>query len=375
MIGGGNKLSNKIIVIFSGYNQRAIIAFARTLDKNSIPFAIIAAGADDTIFLSDYASNVIYTRKIVTLDIVEIQHALSLIKTRTSYDELIIAPSTEALNRFLLENEMQFINYNIPLVNLNLYQKISDKEKFTQLCDDNNITTPSAYNSLNSNHLPIVAKPKKYQNTLGKALKPILIFDKKSLTDFKKSENQNDYFYQDFIEGESLYFLYFFSTNGEYFSLVQKNLMQQEEGGSMLAAVCSDSQPHQTEIKKYANLFIKLGFNGLVMIEVKRSNQAYFMIEANPRFWGPSQLFVDSEYNLFDAFLADLGLSNFNQDKQPKIGTHYFWSNGINKTELISYHDYSYAHFLNHKEQWLNADIYNRTDTQKIHLKESTYEQ
>ena len=32
------------------------------------------------------------------------------------------------------------------------------------------------------------------------------------------------------------------------------------------------------------------------------------MIEANPRFWGPSQLFVDAGFNLFESFLFDYNI-------------------------------------------------------------------
>ena len=46
------------------------------------------------------------------------------------------------------------------------------------------------------------------------------------------------------------------------------------------------------------------------MVEVKHLSNKNYMIEANPRFWGPSQLFVDAGINLFEAFLVDNGLLN-----------------------------------------------------------------
>lgn len=53
----------KIVIVFSGYNQRAVISFLRTLEKNTICYAIIASSAQDTIFQSSYADKVEYVRK------------------------------------------------------------------------------------------------------------------------------------------------------------------------------------------------------------------------------------------------------------------------------------------------------------------------
>ena len=53
-----------VILIFSGFNPRAVLAFIRTLEKNNISdYGIIANGICDRIFLTKYASKVIYVRK------------------------------------------------------------------------------------------------------------------------------------------------------------------------------------------------------------------------------------------------------------------------------------------------------------------------
>jgi hypothetical protein len=41
------------------------------------------------------------------------------------------------------------------------------------------------------------------------------------------------------------------------------------------------------------------------MIELQKKDDHYIMIEANPRLWGPSQLFVDNSQPLFDAFIFE----------------------------------------------------------------------
>ena len=85
-----------------------------------------------------------------------------------------------------------------------------------------------------------------------------------------------------------------------------------------------------SESTKYEKLFKEIKFTGFVMTEIKGDN---FMIEANPRFWGPSQLFVDAKVNLFEAFLHDY---NFISNKPPLVVSAlkdviYFWYGGINK--------------------------------------------
>ena len=52
---------------------------------------------------------------------------------------------------------------------------------------------------------------------------------------------------------------------------------------------------HLDEIShSYGRLIKSLNFHGLIMIDLKKHNNNYFLIEANPRLWGPSQLILDS---------------------------------------------------------------------------------
>ena len=87
------------IVIFSGFNMRAVIAFLRTLEKNHLDFYIIAISQNDPIFKSKYSSNVVSIREKISLDLADISKSLSKVRNITHADELFIAPSTEALNR------------------------------------------------------------------------------------------------------------------------------------------------------------------------------------------------------------------------------------------------------------------------------------
>ena len=55
-------------------------------------------------------------------------------------------------------------------------------------------------------------------------------------------------------------------------------------------------------------MLIQIGYYGLIMIEVKIQDGEYYMIEANPRLWGPSQLILDAGMDLFHRFALDNGL-------------------------------------------------------------------
>jgi hypothetical protein len=114
------------------------------------------------------------------------------------------------------------------------------------------------------------------------------------------------------------------------------------------------------------------------MIEVRLHNQKYYMIEANPRFWGPSQLFVDSGMNFFEQFLYDYSVIIRNPIlREHKKNTKYFWFGGIIETirknmESVYYFD-NCSDFFNNMPEWISNDIYNRNDTNKIFHKEWGY--
>jgi hypothetical protein len=106
------------------------------------------------------------------------------------------------------------------------------------------------------------------------------------------------------------------------------------------------------------------------MVEVKEYKGRYYMIESNPRFWGPSQLFVDAKVNFFEAFLFENGLL----DKKPvyladKI-IKYFWYGGLIETQKnngsITYHGYTKELFGNEYDAWMSVDVYNREDTKEL---------
>ncbi len=372
---GNNK--KKCVLVFSGFNQRAVIAFLRSLRVYKLDYAIIAKSQDDDIFLTDYKDKVLAVRNSIPLILEDLLSAIKKVKEKYQAEEYIIAPTTEALNRFLLENRLCFEKNGcvIPLVDMELYEMISNKYNFGKLCSENGIFIPQELDFSKKNSLPIVAKPKKYFSSIRKEiLSPIIIKNSNELELFCKDYNTDDFYYQEFVDGKSIYLLYYFHRNGTVYKFSQENLIQQPDGKSMIAAISSEF--HNTyESEKYEKLFKKLNYFGLVMIETKQQNDKKYMIEANPRFWGPSQLFVDAGINFFGAFLHDFGFFKLYPIFNEKKGvTKYFWFGGlintIKKNLKLDFYSNGEEYLIEKFPDLLNSDIYRRDDTKNIFEKE-----
>lgn len=362
---------SKPVIVFSGYNQRAVIALLRTLESSRVKYGIIATPNSDPIFYSAYSDKAIkrQQQQLVLDDIVDSIKAM--IRKLGPASTYLIAPSTEALNRFLLNNrrEIESLGCELPLVEAELYATISDKESFTQLCIQESIKVPSEYD-LDSITVPCVAKPRIYKQNTERPHVPVLISNHAELELFKQQYSIADFYYQQFIGGESYYLLYYFHENGKIDKLSQQNLVQQPEGKSIVAATTSDKHT-QSISAEYENMLSKRKFRGLIMIEVKLWNGDYYMIEANPRMWGPSQLFIDAGTNLFESLLYDYGvIGSISMTKNENV-KRYFWHGGIapyeKSLEILAYHAYDKDTFIKEMPLWLAEDIYNREDTKRIY--------
>lgn len=371
-------MAEKVHLIFSGFNQRAVIAFLRTLTKKNEPFAIIAKSESDTILKTDYKTHVLSIRKIAELDLNDVINSIKEVKHKINADEYIIAPSTEALNRFILKHKIILtkLKCSTPLVDNQLYELISDKYSFNELCLKNAIDIPALYQSFINAKTPFVAKPYKYFCSDGSTHSPVLIFTEKDKTNFINKHNPDDFFYQEFVTGKSFYLLYYFHRNGDIYKYSQENIVQQPNGKSIIAAKSSNFHL-SSESLKYEEMLKKINYDGFIMIEVKQNETTNYMIEANPRFWGPSQLFVDAEKNFFEAYLHDYG----NISKTPEFldnnhDFYYFWFGGFldsykNENEPV-FHEGNEKKFLFELADWLKFDIYKRKDTIDIFKEEMT---
>ena len=367
--------NKQAVLILSGYNIRAVIAFCRWATQHEINYHIIAKGKDDPIFLTSYKNNVFLTRNTSHLCSKDFYSWYTILCNRYNYQRIIILPSSEYLNRFLLKYRSNIENdkYIIPLVNYDVYTKISDKKSFVNMCKVNDIQVPEEYKNL-PKEFPFVAKPYAYLSR-GKQLRPYLVKNKKDLKIFLKEEIEN-FFFQEYIKGESYYILAYIDKNKDK-SIVfsQKNLMQQACGGSILLATLSNF--HKNNISnRYISMLYENNYRGLIMVEVRkeRSSGKCYMIEANPRLWGPLQFIIDNKVSMINAMFRDLGFKiPASKDIISTKKKFYFWSGGITKQSLpIMYHSpYSADLFKKNYHKIRSQDIYFKEDTLNLYIHEN----
>ncbi|WP_304544138.1 hypothetical protein [Sulfurimonas microaerophilic] len=364
----------KGIVIFSGFNLRAVVAFIRTLEEQKLPYVIIAKSKDDDIFKTQYKKQVFSIRQKIHLDLNDLLSSIKEIKKKSAFDKCMIAPSTEALNRFILDNinDFKYLNCFIPLVPKIQYEKISNKYSFSLMCKKYGIKVPEEYEKFDNIKLPFVAKPKTYLIN-GNTYAPMIIRTVEELQAFKLKYSLKDFYFQEYVEGRCIYLLYYFDKKGHVYKLSQENFIQQEAGKSMIYAKLSNFHNHKVS-NKFEMMFLQENFNGLVMIELKVQDDNYKMIEANPRFWGPSQLFVDANYNFFEFLLNDYGFDVKTSIQAQKGKTCYFWDDGISKNienrEALMFYNYTREQFYKNIDSLLQCEVFNRRDTIELYGKE-----
>lgn len=355
----------KAIVIFSGYNFRAVIAICRYLTMHNLQGYIIANGKNDPISYTSYKNWVVCYREENSLDITELNTHFTEILHKSQANELLIMPTSEYLNRFLLQNVNSFVGVELPLVNFELYKLISNKESFKTICNSFGITTPAQKILDNNPIFPFVAKRKSYSMDKNNQVKPYLIFSKQDYERFLKKEKQNEFYFEEYLSGKSYYLLYSFDKNGNYCFFSQLNQIQQSEGRSIIAATSSDISLENLSLQ-YIKLFEHIGFHGLIMVELRESKGHFYMIEANPRIWGPIQFVVDNCPKLLDLFFHSYGFENIKSNKtKPQ---DYFWFGGyfserVNTKPIKIFNiKKNYLDDLS-LANWLKSDIFLREDT------------
>ncbi len=360
------------IVVFSGYNPRAVVSFLRVLTKNRIDnYVIVASSTQDFIFKTVYKEKVFCTRNNRRLDKLEVLDILTQIYIKTNAEYLLIPPVSEFLNRFLLKYREEFeqLQCVIPLVEKSLYEAISDKESFWNICRAEGFIVPKQIPFTKKFTQSYVAKPKKYFSHNEEIYSPVLVFSEQEHKEFLDTYKKEDFTFQEYILGESYYLLFYFSKDGQVHVFSQINYVQQPFGKSILAAGPADL--HKDPVAtNYIKLFKKLGYFGFLMLELRKSGEKYYMIEANPRFWGPSQLFVDSGIPFFELFLKEYGVIENVKKADICYEARYLWSGGCRENLLQSdnciWLGDGKQKLTAEWEQYKQADIYRREDTIKI---------
>ncbi|PNS10219.1 hypothetical protein COO59_18435 [Mixta theicola] len=312
-------------VIFSGANERAIIAACRYFTRHKQMFSIIARPDADKIKLTSFKKNIACTRSCATLDVSDLLRHIAVLKHCYPGERLIYLPTAESINRILLAYRKQFeqAGLDVGLVDEALYMLISDKFSFQACAASNGIATPGIIADPNNASFPFVAKPKQeFSSVHGNKIYPYLIFTPQDYNRFIVSEVKDDFFFQQYISGQSFYYLMFFPDNGQPVVAYQKNLLQQSGGKSIIYAEACGCPDKKFEIK-LINMLETLKFRGFIMVEVIKNNDSTVIIEANPRLWGPYELAIKQ------GLTPDLLITDRPSIKEASIRKGYLWLNGL----------------------------------------------
>lgn len=355
-----------IPLLFSGYNPRAVLAFVRKMSQLNIQdYHIIAASASDEILETSYIDHVSYIRKNKPLDLDEL---LSCIDTLIHPDQTgLIIPSTEALNRFVLKHRSRFESHRciIPLVTEELYCKISDKKPFWELCRSSDFDVPARISPPPCFSTPFVLKPASYHlgNTIYPPV-PVLNED-----DFQANQHLfaiDGMEAYEYIEDNSFYLMMYLTRDGMADVFFQKNLAQQPGGKSMVAAKAWGPVPEGLD-QRYIDFLRGLGFYGFIMIELRLQQNKYYMIEANPRMWGPSQLLVDAGSTIFESFLKEYRVINNYEVSELNMEARYYWEDGFSDFETgLCFLNNGKEELSLEQDAFRSYDLYNRNDTHRL---------
>jgi len=285
-------------VIFSGANERAIVACCRHFERSAIPFSIISRMHGDKICFTAYKKNIDATRKLDSLDVEDMLEQLDNLRQKYPADKFIYLPTAESINRVILKYRDKFASSGlvVTLCDEGLYTTLSDKSTFNALAQAHGIVLPQSIPFPSEQSLPFVAKPEQeFSKADGQKIYPQLIFTEEQRATFLKTYTSEDFFYQKYIDGESYYLLLFMS--GDVVKrLWQKNILQQADGKSIIAAEVCPCPDVDFESSMIA-LLQSVNYAGFIMVEIMRENGMSCLIEANPRLWGPFELAIRHGFN------------------------------------------------------------------------------
>lgn len=325
-------------VIFSGANERAIIASCRYFCEAGFSFSLIARPLNDKIRLTRYRKNIDAIRQNDAIIASDMLSCIALVSRKYPQDKLVFLPSSESINRIILSCRQHFEQAGLDcyLCPQDCYETLSNKKSFIALTAEFDIDSPVEIKMPGYNDLPLVAKPSlEFSSSDGRKIYPVLIIDNKDLDDFFINHQAEEYFYQEYVVGESYYYLMFLYSNGNQLIRYQRNLLQQDNGKSIIAAEACDCPDLNFE-RKLISAFRAVDFSGFVMVEVIKNNDKTFLIEANPRLWGPLQLAI--QQGITPNLIHDYpDVPNNNTSVSP-----YLWINGLISDVLQGKKPHSY---------------------------------
>lgn len=330
-------IGEKSFLVFSGGNDRAVFGFLRALRLCGRHAHVIARTKDDRILRSGFRHDVKWVRPIHELSMEVFYESVRRVRMDAGDATLVVLPSTEYFNTFLLQHrrEIEEMDCQVPLVQAPLYAQLTEKRSAADFFSNAGLAVPRGIRDPETCEPPIVAKPFRNVSAAGQSLYPHLLDNLAEIDEFLAAHDATDYFFQEYVHGDSLYLLFHISRmDGRESIWSQRNLLQQPGGKSMLLAEPSDFHTSQTAARIIRALR-DAGFYGLGMVEVIRTPGRDVFIEMNPRIWGPAQFCLDRQQSLLQAFIGEVLNDDprYFTDHRPRLRRRrYFWLGGLLET-------------------------------------------
>lgn len=373
-------MPRRSFLLFSGSNDRAVFALLRAFRASGSRCLVIARNRDDKVLRSAYRDLVITTRDSDELSLPVIERLVARVRDVVPEDELVVVPSSEYLNTFLLgldrEDLRTRLGCEIPLVNRDLYMALTNKSSATDLVAAAGIRVPARRDGFQASALPVVAKPKQNIGHDGTVHYPILLRTPAELNEFLARTDVGEYFAQEFIHGRSEYLLTYLARSGDVFLASQVNLAQQPHGKSVVLSRTSEFR-HDPVAGRVIDMFRALDFHGLAMVEFIVDASGPCFIEINPRPWGPLQLCLDHDCGIVEAFIGDTlhgePMRHEGIWKRKPVQARYVWLGGMMSTsarhESLRW-DPSVRFRAAQILDCLPSDVYLRCDAWQVFLRE-----
>lgn len=298
-------------LLFSGANDRAVVALSRGMVHYKVPFGLIGRGSGDLLKQSRYAHRYLLDRSSEQLVIDDILHAADKARKLYGVHRWVICPTSEYLNLMLfpLRARLESESIGVATCDEALYARVSGKSEFRKYSAGLGVEPPGILETQCGQlpSPPFVAKPRENLSHTGRILYPYIVRDRRELERFRQQADPTEYYIERFVEGESWYLLYYIDREGRVVEGAQQNLLQQGMGKSVLIAHAKP-YPEPDVPLRFGEKLRSDGYRGFIMVEVRRTpERSAIAIEANPRCWGPFQLTIDAGMGLFEAFLRDHG--------------------------------------------------------------------
>lgn len=354
-------------VIFSGHNDRAVVALCRYFTSIDQMFILVARDAQDIVYQTSWVGNVIIQRDNSTLNI----HLMSKIAHDVNLRGLIpsLCPTSEFLNNFALNNreEMKSQGWHFVFPSIDVYASLSNKSRSPLVIESLiDLQAPSSFRE-DDWQAPCVFKPN-VNVSEGRVLYPRFCKTSDELISFKNSTDFNYWFCQEWIDGQSLYFCCYLDKWGDWSGFWQENLLQQPDGKSMvLARTCEN--PGVDTSKLMSGLY-EMGYRGPFMMEViQDAEKKLFFIEINPRFWGPLDLARRACSELLHRYISDMNGVRMAMKSHDNVLCLYAWAYGARLTPLKIYPAAKYYSFKQIQSLLESNDVYSLPDTRALSLK------